>query len=84
MLSDIQAVKHFLQDHITDEPYYWNGSSAVENRLDELAQHKYVSGGYQAAFNKIDSMDAEVVKSYLKDLIKNNMTIGVEIINNKN
>lgn len=53
------------------------------NKLDELAQHKYVTGGYQAAFNKIDSMDADLVKAYLKDLIKNNMAVGVEIINNK-
>ena len=83
MLSDIQSVKQYLRDHITDEPYYWNGSSAVDNKLDELAQHKYVTGGYQAAFNKIDSMDADLVKAYLKDLIKNNMAVGVEIINNK-
>lgn len=83
MLSDIQSVKQYLRDHITDEPYYWNSSSAVDNKLDELAQHKYVIGGYQAAFNKIDSMDADLVKAYLKDLIKNNMAVGVEIINNK-
>lgn len=40
MLSDIQSVKQYLRDHITDEPYYWNSSSAVDNKLDELAQHK--------------------------------------------
>ena len=83
MLGDIQYVKDYLRDHVTDEPYYWNSSSAVDSRLTQLAQHNYVSGGYQEAFDKIDSMDANVVKSYLKDLIKNNMAVGVEIINNK-
>ena len=31
---------------------------------------------------KIDSMNAEDVKRYLKDLIKNNMNVGVQIIMN--
>ena len=34
------------------------------------------------AFRKIDQMSAEDVKQYLKDLIKNNKNVGVEIIKN--
>lgn len=83
MLTDIASVKEYLVSRITDEPYYWNSSSAVESRLNELAQHIYETGGFQEAFDKIDSMDANDVKSYLKRLIQNNMAVGVEIINNE-
>ena len=83
MLSDIEAVKDYLSKHITDAPYYWLNSSAVSKRLDEWAESTYNKGGYQTAFSRIDAMPADKVKQYLKELIKNNMWVGIEIINDK-
>ena len=34
------------------------------------------------AIQKIDSMDADGVKKYLKELIRNNMKVGIQIIKN--
>lgn len=79
LLSDIQKVKNYLVDMTTTEPYYWD-QPAVRNTIDKLAQKAYVDFGYKSAFSKIDSMDAEDVKKYLKSLIKNNMNVGIEII----
>lgn len=81
MLTDIEVVKDFLSKHITDEPYYWLDSPSVPKRLDELAESTYTKGGYQTAFSRIDAMPADKVKQYLKELIKNNMWVGIEIIN---
>lgn len=82
MLTDIEEVKQFLRDHITASPYEWmNFIQSIQQKLNHLAEKKYNQGGYQKAFSKIDSMDAKAVKSYLKDMIKNNMTVGIEIIN---
>ena len=50
--------------------------------IKEYAQSKYNTKGYEAAIKKIDNMDAESVKKYLKDLIKNNMSVGIQIIKN--
>jgi hypothetical protein len=83
MLNDIEAVKDYLSKHITDAPYYWLNSSAVSKRLDEWAESTYNKGGYQTAFSRIDAMPADKVKQYLKELIKNNMWVGIEIINDK-
>ena len=80
MLSDIQEVKRYLFDHIAGEPYYWDQQSGVRKVIEDLARKAYCNGGYNAAFSKIDSMDAEAVKKYLKSLIKNNMNVGIEII----
>ena len=45
-----------------------------------MAQAKYDETGCDAALEKIDRMDVEDVKRYLKELIRGNMTVGIEII----
>lgn len=82
MLTDIQEVKDYLVSHVSETPYYWLGNPQVQNVLKQLATSKYVSSGYIEAMRKIDSMNAEDVKRYLKDLIKNNMNVGIQIIKN--
>lgn len=82
MLSNIVEVKDYLRSHVTDVPYYWFGSPSVQSTLNKMAEAKYNKDGYEIAFQKIDQMSAEDVKKYLKDLIKNNKNVGVEIIKN--
>lgn len=82
MLSNIAEVKDYLRSHVTDVPYYWFGSPSVQSTLNKMAEAKYNKDGYEIAFQKIDQMSAEDVKKYLKDLIKNNKNVGVEIIKN--
>lgn len=82
MLTDIDEVKDFLSSHITDEPFYWQENPMVKIKLEQLAQSKYNKNGYEIAIQKIDGMDAEAVKKYLKELIKNNMNVGIQIIKN--
>jgi hypothetical protein len=80
MLKDIDEVKTYLYDHITDKPYNWLGYPSLRSLLKQLAENKYAKGGFEDAFKKIDNMPAEDVKQYLKNLIKNNMTVGIQII----
>lgn len=82
MLTDINEVKDYLRSHVTDSPYHWLSSPAVKSILNKMAEAKYNKDGYEIAFRKIDQMSAEDVKQYLKDLIKNNKNVGVEIIKN--
>lgn len=82
MLSNIAEVKDYLRSHVTDVPYYWFGSPSVQSTLNKMVEAKYNKDGYEIAFQKIDQMSAEDVKKYLKDLIKNNKNVGVEIIKN--
>ena len=83
MLKDTEEVKNHLAKHITGPAYDWYSNPQVKTLLNQMAQARYNSGGYNEAFDKIDSMPAEKVKQYLKDLIKNNMTVGLEIIKDK-
>ena len=45
-----------------------------------MAEAKYNQEGCTKALEKIDGMDVADVKPYLKELIKDNMTVGMEII----
>lgn len=83
MLKDVDEVKDYLHKYVTDSPYNWVGSPVVKTKIDQLAQSKYMSSGYTEAFSKIDSMESDKVKQYLKNLIKNNMNVGIEIIKDK-
>lgn len=80
MLTDVNEVKEYLDSHITSEPYDWFGLPEVERRLYQMADNKYSKHGYEEALEKIDEMEASEVKRYLKELIKDNMIVGMEII----
>ena len=80
MLTDIQAVKDYLDSHIGADPYDWFGLPEIDKKLHQMAEAKYNQGGCERALAKIDEMDIVDVKKYLKDLIKDNMIVGMEII----
>ena len=80
MLTDIQEVKDYLDSHITADPFDWFGLPEIEKKLRQMAEAKYNHGGCARALSKIDEMDVSDVKKYLKDLIKDNMIVGMEII----
>lgn len=80
MLTDIQEVKDYLDSHITADPFDWFGLPEIDKKLRQMAEAKYNQGGCDRALAKIDEMDVSDVKKYLKDLIKDNMIVGMEII----
>lgn len=80
MLTDIDEVKSYLDSRISSEPYDWFGLPEVDKKLQQMAEAKYNQGGSAKALEKIDNMDVADVKRYLKELIKDNMTVGMEII----
>ena len=80
MLTDIQEVKDYLDSRITADPFDWFGLPEVDKKLRQMAEAKYNQGGCDRALAKIDEMDISDVKKYLKDLIKDNMVVGMEII----
>ncbi len=82
LLTNIEEVQQTLLRQI-GEPYKWFHNTQVERKLEELAREKYLCGGNQLAMDKIDHLDADSLRAYLKDLIKNNYIVGIEIIRSK-
>lgn len=81
VLTDIEQVKDFLQKRVKESPYNWDtASKQVKESIEEMAQFAYDKDGSNIALKKIDDMDAESVKKYLRKIVKENMTVGLEII----
>lgn len=80
MLTEIDEIKNYLDRVISAEPYEWLGLPEVDKKLRQMAEAKYNQVGCDKALEKIDSMDIADLKRYLKDLIKDNMIVGMEII----
>ena len=79
ILKDDVGVQNSL-DRLSIEPYEWYRHPEVNRRIREIAQAEYDAGGSVAALQEIDSMDDATLKIYLKRLVKENMTVGLEII----
>ena len=52
--------------------------------MKQLAEAEYNAGGSDKVLLKIDGMDDAQLKQYLKLLVKDNMTVGIEILANRN
>lgn len=84
MFDDLDEVRSYLVNHLSSEPFeWWFNMPAVDKKLKEFAQYKYNKSGCDKALAKIDEMDVADVKQYLKELIRDNMTVGIEIIKGK-
>ena len=82
IVLDVREAKDHLLKTIAAEPNDWFGLPEVKKSLEKMAEAKYVQTGYQEAKIIIDDMEASEVKRYLSELIKDNITVGIEIIRN--
>lgn len=80
LFEDISEVKEYLSEMVVAEPYDWLASPEVERKLREMAEAKYNQRGCVEATSIIENMALADVKKYLKDLIKDNMIVGMAII----
>ncbi len=84
LFDDIEKVKEYLKNHVADAPYYWMGSKEVSAKIHSMAKAKYTNSGYEKAKKVIDDMPTDQLKTYLKQLIEDNIVVGVEIMKGKN
>lgn len=83
ILTNIDEVKDYLLKVLSVTPYDWIIWPGVEDELKKLAEKEYANEGCEKVLQKIESMDPVSIKKYLKKLLKDNMTIGIEIMKDK-
>ncbi len=83
IFDDLEEIRDELTNRSNYEPYDWWGLPKIDEIIKETAQYKYNDSGCNKALEKIDDMDVADVKRYLKELIRDNMTVGIEIIKGK-
>lgn len=83
LLPDPQKVRDYLTSHSTERAYYWMDNSAIQNLIKAYADKQYKTGGYEQAWSVIDQMEPGALREYLKDLISDNVKVGIEILKSK-
>jgi hypothetical protein len=78
LLPDLDNVRDML-GRLADT-YDWYGNPNVKSRVKQLAEAEYNAGGSDKVLSKIDDMDDSQLKQYLKRLVKNSITVGIEIL----
>lgn len=84
LFENIDEVKNYLKSHVSEHPNFWLESKDVVAKIRELATAKYMESGYGKAKQIIDDMSADKVKEYLKQMIEDNIFVGIEIIKGNN
>ena len=80
VLPNADEVRSRLEAVVTTLPYDWYGDPAVLREVERFAQARYNQGGSDKVLLRIEKMDADRAKDYLKRLVKDNMNVGIEII----
>ena len=83
MLDDAQMIRAYLISHVTVRPYDWMDNSTVQNQIRILAEKRYKTGGSEKVWAVVEKMDATELRHYLKDLITDNVKVGIEILKSK-
>ena len=80
LFESVDKVKEYLKSHVSEQPNFWLESRDVAAKIKNLATASYMESGYGKAKKIIDDLPADKVKEYLKQLIEDNIVVGVEII----
>ena len=79
LLPDPEKVRDAL-DRLSVDTYDWRDHPGVKKKVKQLAEAEYNAGGSDRVLQKIDQMADAQLKDYLKRLVKDNITVGIEIL----
>lgn len=82
LLKDLDEVRDNLES-TGIQAYDWPGNPVVHKTIREMARNVYFAGGSDDALNIIESMNADDMKKWIKELVQNNIEIGIEILISK-
>jgi len=81
LLPDLDKIRNTLE-HLSVDTYDWRDNPSVKAKVKQLAEAEYNAGGSDEVLLKIDKMDDAQLKRYLKRLVKDSITVGIEILAN--
>jgi hypothetical protein len=80
ILTNLTGVREYLSEKTTTNPYDWAGQDEIREHVKRLAQSSYSKEPYSRVVQRIESMDDAKLRSYMKRLVKDNMVVGIEIL----
>ena len=82
-LVTIDEARQAIRSSVPSEPYEWITGSAARAAVKEKAEHNYLSGSNQALLNRIDDMEPQHAKDYLKNLVQDKLDVGVQMMDSE-
>ena len=82
LLKDLGKVRDAL-DQLSVDVYDWRDNPNVKSKIKQFADAEYNAGGSDKVLRKIENMDDAQLKQYLKQLVKDNIAVGIEILTNE-
>ena len=83
LLGEPESIRDFLAKESGEAPSRWFDNSAVTHKLAKKAEEVYQEEGVLSVLEVIDNMDAKELKRYIREMISDNVTVGIEILKNK-
>lgn len=84
VLLNAGEVRAYLKERATAQPYEWYSNPMVDKLIREYASAKYDTEGSVMATDIVDAMDdINTLKTYLKKLIQDDISVGLSIIKNE-
>lgn len=82
LLTDINAVKNALE-RTGISAYDWNSDPTVKQCIFDMAYAEYNAGGSDKVVSIIQNMSNDELRSWLTDIVKKDMILGMKIIINR-
>ena len=82
LLPDLDKVRDSLE-LLSIDTYEWRDNPCVKSKVRHLAEAEYNSGGSAKAQKVIEKLNDTQLKQYLKRLVKESISVGIEILSNE-
>lgn len=81
IITNVDELKDFLFHRLGSKVYDWFiDKSTMDSMVKQFAINEYKKNFYSKVYEKIDKLNSEQVKEYLKELIKNEPLVGIKIM----
>ena len=81
LITDTEGIKELLIKQLGENVYDWFiNKVSIDRVVKQYAENKYKTVYYKEVFAKIDNLDPQKAKDYLKELIKTNPLVGIKIM----
>jgi len=81
LITDTEEIKELLVKQLGENVYDWFiNKVSIDRVVKQYAENKYKTVYYKEVFTKIDNLDPQKAKDYLKELIKTKPLVGIKIM----
>lgn len=82
-LVTADEARQAIRSSVPSDPYEWVTGSAAKSAVKEKADHNYLSGANQRLLDRIDGMEPQHAKDYLKRLVQDKLDVGVQMMDSE-